>query len=48
MDDLFVAMEFSFRLQNVDVLEEVDGEGFPQEERLRKVVEGLSAGDERG
>ena len=42
MDDLSVAMETSFRLQDVEAFEEVDGESLPQEESLRKGLEGLS------
>lgn len=45
MYDLPVAMETSFRLQNVEVFEQVDGEGLLQEESLRKGLEGLSARD---
>lgn len=42
MDGLSVAMETSLRLQDVEAFEEVDGEGLPQEESLRKALEGLS------
>lgn len=42
MDDLSVAMETGFRLQDVQALEEVDSESLPQEESLRKALEGLS------
>lgn len=41
MDNLSVAVETSFRLQDVEAFEEVDGESLPQEESLRKGLEGL-------
>lgn len=42
VDNLSAAMETSFRLQDVEAFEEVDGESLPQEESLRKGLEGLS------
>lgn len=42
MDDLSVAVETSFRLQDVEAFEEVDSESLPQEESLREGLEGLS------
>lgn len=42
VDDLSVSVEASFRLQNVQAFEEVDSESLPQEESLRKGLEGLS------
>lgn len=41
VDNLSVAMETSFRLQDVEAFEEVDGESLPQEESLRESLEGL-------
>lgn len=43
MDDLSVAMETSFGLKDIEVIEEVNGESFPEEDSLRKGLEGLSA-----
>lgn len=42
MDDLSVAVETSFRLQDVEAFEEIDSESLPQEESLWKGLEGLS------
>lgn len=42
MDDLSIAVETRFRLQDVEAFEEVDGESLTQEESLRKGLEGLS------
>lgn len=42
MDNLSVSVETSFRLKDVEAFEEVDSEGLPQEESLRKGLEGLS------
>lgn len=36
MDDLSAAVETSFRFQDVESFEEVDGKSLPQEESLRK------------
>lgn len=45
MDDLSVAMETSFRLQDVEAFDKVNSERFPEEESLRKSLEGLSVQD---
>lgn len=42
VDDLSVAVETSFRLQDVEAFEEVNSESLPQEESLRKGLERLS------
>lgn len=43
MDDLPVVMETGSGLKDIEVIEEVNGESFPEEESLRKGLEGLSA-----
>ena len=43
--DFSVVMDTSFSLQNVEVLDQVHGEGLPQEESLRKGLERLSVQD---
>lgn len=42
MDNLSVSVETSFRLKDVEAFEEIDCERLPQEESLRKGLEGLS------
>lgn len=45
MDDLSVVTETSLGLQDVEAIEEVDGESLPEEKSWRKGLEGLSVQD---
>lgn len=42
VDHVSVAMETGFGLQGVEAVQEVHGEGLPQEERVREDLERLS------